>query len=198
MQNPNDSQVTFEMQNAIDRELDDDEQVVWSGRQVRIANLALMIVPTLFGLVFTSFAVFWVSMALWIGGKNEDSFFAYLFPLFGVPFILVGLGIMTTPYWIAKRKSKTFYAITNRRAMTWTSGGFRGGQTIKSYYPTELQKISRTVQNDGSGDLIFDEYFTESYNANHGRRHHRCTEGFVGIADVSNVEKILRDTLVQG
>ena len=49
---------------------------------------------------------------------------------------------------------------------------------------------------DGCGDLIFEEYATTSYDPEHGRRRHVVQRGFMGIANVRDVERQVRETLL--
>jgi hypothetical protein len=40
-----------------------------------------------------------------------------LFPLFGVPFVLIGLGMLAAPYWMRRKAQNTVYALTDKRAL---------------------------------------------------------------------------------
>ena len=37
------------------------------------------------------------------------------FPLFGLPFVLIGLGMLTAPHWAKRKALRTAYAVTDRR-----------------------------------------------------------------------------------
>lgn len=83
----------------------------------------------LFGVPFTGFAIFWIATAsgMFLGGAGEagqGGFFAF-FPLFGIPFLLVGLGMLTSPYWMYRRALKTCYALTNHTIHLFATS-FRG------------------------------------------------------------------------
>ena len=85
-------------------EMRDGEQLLWVG-QPRPGRFARQAIPlVLFGIPFTAFAVFWMvvtSSALLFGGFANNVgpggfgwFFAACFPLFGLPFMLIGLGML--------------------------------------------------------------------------------------------------------
>ncbi len=48
------------------------------------------------------------------------------FPLFGVPFLLIGLGMLAAPLWAYLRTRGTVYAVTEGRAVIILGGGARG------------------------------------------------------------------------
>lgn len=57
----------------------------------------LGLVPVLFGCAFAGFAAFWISMAvLLIFRTTETRSLLWFFPLFGLPFVLAGIGIIRT------------------------------------------------------------------------------------------------------
>jgi hypothetical protein len=105
----------------------------------------------LFGIPWTAFAIFWTVGAAWGTSKAGDAGPFRAFPLFGVPFILVGLGMLSGPIWAYRKALKTVYVITNRRAIT-----FDGGRTvtIRSYPPERLTDVYRKERKDGTGDVI--------------------------------------------
>jgi len=83
--------------------------------------------------------------------KAGDVGFFSAFPLFGVPFILVGFGMLSGPIWAYRKALKTVYVVTNRRAIT-----LDGGRTvaIRSYPPDRLADVYRKERKDGTGDVL--------------------------------------------
>jgi hypothetical protein len=150
-----------EVQQTVERELEPGERVAWAGQPDprRYARGSWGI--ALFGIPWTAFAVFWVAMAsgiLWGNGNAGNGpplVFRIGFPLFGVPFVLVGLGMLSAPYWARRSAAGTVYAVTDKRAIAFEAG-FRS-RTVKSYHPADLRQISRVERDDGSGDLILAE-----------------------------------------
>ena len=164
-------------------ELAPGEKLVWTSRP-QVARSALLAVPmVMFGVVFGGFGLFWVGSA-----SQFDSGF---FPLFGLPFCLIGVGLIFSPGWIAWKALRTRYAITDRRAIL-CEPRFLAGIETRSYTADALANIVRTQRGDGSGDLIFEEIRTRDHKG-----HTRTTRrGFEAIADVRGVENLLRSTLL--
>ena len=74
------------------------------------------------------------------------------FPLFGVPFILIGLAMLSSPLWSVRRASRTAYLITNKRAVVIDGGGRR---TVRSITPDRFGDIVRREGRSGRGDILF-------------------------------------------
>lgn len=75
-----------------------------------------------------------------------------LFPLFGLPFILVGLGLLSSPFWSVRRASRTAYLVTNKRAVI-IEGSRR--RTVRSIAPDAFGDILRREGKFGRGDIVF-------------------------------------------
>ena len=181
-----------DVRQRVEDELEPGERVVWAEQPdpKRYARGSWGIV--LFGIPWTAFSVFWIAMAsgmMWMGvnaGGGPPAVIGVCFPLFGVPFVLIGLGMLSAPYWARRYAAGTVYAITDRRAILFATG-FRS-RTVKSYQPAELTRISRVERDDGSGDLILEEY---GYRDRDGDRR-SGRQGFMGISDVKEVERLIR------
>lgn len=106
--------------------LDPGETILWQGRpDGKVIILAKNIVTLLFGLFFGGFALFWVVMAGAMGGG--------MFALFGVPHFLVGAGIVWGAiYWGPYKQRRTWYTLTDRRALIATELPIRG-RRLKSW-----------------------------------------------------------------
>ena len=140
-----------ELRDKVDRELESGEQVQWLQMPVPRYFTPAATAGFLFGIPWTAFAIFWTVGAAWGTSKAGDAGPFRAFPLFGVPFILVGLGMLSGPIWAYRKALKTVYVITNRRAIT-----FDGGRTvtIRSYPPERLTDVYRKERKDGTGDVI--------------------------------------------
>ncbi|MEL7190651.1 MAG: hypothetical protein AAGK17_13945 [Pseudomonadota bacterium] len=138
---------------ALGRELDVDEKVIWSGMQIpRIEPLMFGIY--VFAVPWTAFALFWTAMA-YAGVSSTDNFegpglLAYAFPLFGTPFIAVGIGMLASPFYPLWESGKVLYAVTNKRVLK-----LRLGRRLKvDAVPFErIGQIERMEASDGSGML---------------------------------------------
>src|SRR5438270_1294317 len=92
--NPGDAQLRAQS------ELQSGESILWTGT-ADPGRAALSALPaSLFGLPFAGFALFWITQAYHATSTmNRSSNNAFVkgfgvFPLFGLPFLLVGLGIV--------------------------------------------------------------------------------------------------------
>lgn len=186
----------------IARELEPNEQLLWSG-QPDPKQLSRRAMPVLlFGIPFTAFAVFWTLGAAGITSLVSSGFrgsgalgglglISHIFPLFGIPFILVGLWMLSMPAREAKRGAQMLYAVTNRRALTIEGGS---ETKVKSYTSRDMKNLERTERADGSGDLIFSR---ERRVGNEGRQYFEPI-GFFGVHDVRTVEAALRQSMEFG
>ncbi len=196
---------SFELQRLVEQELGRDERVAWTG-QPDGTRMALASIPiVLFAIPWTAFACFWIVAA---SGFKVPTFEGPegWFPLFGVPFVLVGLGMLSSPYWVIRQARKTIYAVTTKRILTLSPGALFGGVSVESYFPDAETRLKRIQRADGSGDLIIGQYGEEEPSAfsAEGRRRARLAglEGFrgrvshavrlVGIPEVREVENLVQ------
>ncbi len=108
-----------------------------------------------------------------------------LFPLFGIPFVLIGFGLLSSPFWMMLKAKKTVYVITSARAITFDCGF---STSIRSFSPNRLTDLQRKQRSDGSGDLIFER--KQSYDRDNAGR--TSVHGFLAIPDVKMVENLVR------
>ena len=110
----------------------------------------------LFGIPFAGFALFWMNGAYQATShisKRADSFSKgfSVFPVFGLPFVVIGLGIVLAPLWAYLKGRSTVYAVTNQRVMVISGGGTR---SVKSYTPADIVSVEHRERPDGSGDVV--------------------------------------------
>ena len=117
-----------ELDNRVRSELRHGERLVWTGQPLPRRFMRSAVPIVLMGIFVTPFAVFWMAGAsgmLFGGGGGgpggADAFFT-CFPLFGVPLVLIGLGMLTAPFWMYRKARRTCYALTDQRAIVWTAG----------------------------------------------------------------------------
>jgi hypothetical protein len=186
MMNPADDLFPTELSSLVDAELAKGERIAWIGRPIPwlLARSSLPI--ALFGIPFTAFALFWIGLASGMqhpARPGPPSFFV----LFGIPFVLVGLGMLTSPFWMFWKALRTAYAITDRRALSIERGPW-GRVVVRSFDPPGLAVLSRTQHADGSGNLVFQREYR------HQGRHGRFVDiGFLAVPDVKEVEDRIRE-----
>lgn len=184
-------QIPFEIQRMIDSELSSGERVTWSGQPIpgRLARKAIPLV--IFGIPWTAFAIFW-TFGAWHTTKAAHDGYSSAFPLFGLPFILIGLGMLSSPYWSWRRAKRTAYVLTNKRAIIF-AGGSRGSVTVRSFDPERFTDLRRNQNPDGSGDIIFAQDIRRD---SEGAR--QSTDvGFLGVRDVKAVEDRVKSLVAQ-
>jgi hypothetical protein len=143
----------------------------------------------LFAVPWTAFAIFWICGASDFKIPDFQEGFD-IFPLFGVPFLLIGLAMLSSPLWAYKKALKTIYVITDRRAITFDGGW---STTIRSYPPDKLQDIYRKEERDGSGDVVITR---RAWRDSEGDR--QTDElGFLRIRNPKEIEKMLKELAEQ-
>jgi hypothetical protein len=174
--------IDFEAQQTAQAQLEAGERLLWHGRPDPKRQLLGSLAVMLFGIPWTAFALFWTGAASGLIWGDRQLGWHSLFGLFGVPFVLVGLGMLTSPYWTYQKAQRTVYAITNRRAMIISGTRTR---KIQSFAGPDIGLIERTERTNGKGDVMF---ATITGNKNMQRI------GFTGITDARRVEQLLLDT----
>lgn len=170
---------------TLQNELDAGETLLWQGAPdpARLAQRNLW--QAAFGGCFTCFALFWMGGAFFISSMIAGATGWRLlsaFPLFGLIFLVVGLGLLFSPLTAMKRGSSTVYAVTDRRLIVLESG------KVLSYSPSDLQTLERRDTPDGRGDLVFQR--RTSYSS---EGHSSVREiGFFGIPNPREVERLVR------
>jgi len=170
------------------RQIDPGERLLWSGSPAAGAAALRALPAGLFGIPFAIFALFWIwsSWSITSHGSSPAGPWSF-FPLFGLPFVLIGLGIMATPLWAYLGAGRTVYALTEKRALIIV------GQSVQFFAPEEMGALSRLERPDGSGSVYF---ATREFTTSRGAlRHSRI--GFEGIPEVRHVEQLLRDQLIR-
>jgi len=175
-----------ELEDKVKRELESGERVLWMEQPIPRYFTAMSTGAFLFAIPWTAFAIFWICGAS--GFKLPDfskGGFSF-FPLFGVPFVLIGMGMLSAPLWAYRKAFKTVYVITDRRAITFDAGWTT---TIRSYPPDRLQDIHRKEKRDGTGDVVLGQ---RVWSGSEGGQQ-AMDLGFLNIRDPKTVERMLRE-----
>ena len=137
-------------------ELQSGESIYWTGT-ADPARAAMSALPaTILGIPFAGFALFWITQAYHATStmsKSSSNAFTNgfrVFPLFGLPFLFVGLGVILAPLWAFLKAGSTVYAVTNQRVMIITGDSSR---SVKSYTPADIVSVEHRERPDGSGDI---------------------------------------------
>lgn len=137
---------------ALHRELRVDERVVWEGMKLartEFEGFGLY----LFAVPWTAFAIFWTVMAaIGVGATETDDAGAlkWAFPLFGTPFILIGLAMLSAPFASYLQRGRILFAITDQRILRI---GLARKLDIRSVPAERIGQIERREYPDGTGSL---------------------------------------------
>lgn len=172
--------------------LDPGERLLWTGKPAQGVRVTRgRVLTSLGGLFVLGFALFWTAGASgglwWPGGPKMEGplfWFFVLFPLFGIPFIGLGL-FMTIGHFFhdAKTRGKTRYALTDRRALIATAGPPR---VLKSWPIRPDTVIDYQPGNEGTIHLA-----TETSRDSDGDVT-RTRVGFDLIPDADRVYRLIR------
>jgi hypothetical protein len=121
------------------------EKLLWCGRPLSGLRLRASdgyAIP--FSLMWAGFAIFWELSVFKTGAPA-------FFKLWGIPFVLVGLYLIIGRFFVeAWLRSRTYYALTNERAIIVTD---HVGQTVKSLPLRTLSDVMLIERRDRSGSI---------------------------------------------
>ena len=136
----------------ISSELDPGEKLIWSGmpRQgILFRGSDIFMIP--FSLMWGGFAIFWEIGVLSI--PKDAGPVGIIFPLFGIPFVLIGLYMIFGRFIVdSKTRSNSYYGVTDQRVII-KSGLFR--KNVKSLNLRTLTDISLNEKKEGHGSITF-------------------------------------------
>ena len=156
------------------------ERVIWQGQPDPAPDFTgWRMSDGLFGGAFAGFALFWMVMAL--GQVPGGTFIGLVFPLFGLPFLVLGLQRAGGErLWQAYMRRRTWYTLTTERAFIATN--VLGRRQLAAYPITPATKLDR----DGR-DIWFATDIVRSRRGTDRRR-----VGFTHLSDPARVEGLMR------
>ena len=170
-------------------ELNSDEKLLWNGQPFAIRAWPLRIPLVLFGIPWTAFSVFCIISVIQTPrhtpSRQDPVLLSY------APFILFGLWMLASPWWMRRGARKTVYALTDKRALI-LSPSWRGVIQVRGIPPEHLPDRTRTQNPDGSGSLVFTRLTTTRYSSKGGTT--VVTVGFDNIANVGDVDALMEQT----
>lgn len=182
----------------VESELLNDEELIWYDQPIAKKITGEGIILSVFGIFFTAVS----GTGLWTLIKPSSPFdfnfhhkttMEKLFPLFILPFFIIGLALLAGPYWVYKSALKTIYVLTDKRCIIIKAGRTK---KVSSYDVDEINNIEKKEYSDGSGTLVF---LKETYLSSRDDNGHRSVRtkniGFLEIRDVKKVELKLRNVL---
>jgi hypothetical protein len=137
---------------ALERELRPDEEVLWHGWQLGRIDPRLFLIY-IFALPWTAFSLAWTGIAVAAvasAGEDGPGLIAWAFPLFGVPFISVGLWMLSRPFVPLWQKGRVLYVVTSARVLKLSLGR---ALEIAAVPADRIGLAERREQRDGTGML---------------------------------------------
>jgi hypothetical protein len=173
----------------VEAQLAPGEKLIWADQPVPELYARGAIGLVLFGAVWTAISVFWEIGAAMSVYKSAHPIGSLALPLFGLPFVLFGLALLTSPMIVRRLALRTVYVVTNQRAIVIKALLF-GRVEIQSFPPDRLRSMTRKDRADGSGDLVFEEVWRRvGHNSTVTRL------GFMALRNVQDVENLIYKTL---
>lgn len=192
-----------ELRRCLEAELCPDERIVWLGRPRPLACARRQLWVGVFGLGWTAFSALFV-VAPWLGltepepGKPDISpqTTRAVFVIGGSLFVCIGLWLTGFPWRAARDSKRTLYVLSDRRALVFKAKGKK--RYVRSFGGGQLHHMDREQHRDGSGDIIFSRFSEGNYPDQEPPENDlsAITFGFLGIDNVGEVERLIRDTLV--
>ncbi len=165
---------------------------MWSAKPRVRASLAAFGIWA-FAIPWTAFSLFWEAMSLagWLSGKppvGVQVVFAIIFPIFGIPFVLVGVAMLAAPFYAIRAQAQALMALTNRRILLITGARRR---KVRSVLLQQMGPMTRHEGADGYGSL---EIQTHTRTDSDGDK---VTESLKldGVPGVAQLEQQIMDAL---
>lgn len=172
------------------------ERRLWAGRSSPRAAFWATVGIWLFAVPWTAFALFWETMALGVllfaPRPPETGLWAVagmgVFALFGLPFVVIGFGMLATPWLAARDAARTAWVVTDARVMRMKAGRAR---EYHSWTAQQIVSVRRRERADGAGDLTLSFGWTTDSDGDRVEK----TETIRGVAKVREVEVMVRRLL---
>ena len=174
------------------------ETILWQGQPASgILWRNLLQKETIIGLVFGGFAIFWIIGARSNVPASAPDVFSLIFPLFGLPFVLIGVWLVIGRLiWDAALRSGTHYTLTDRNA--YISRDMLGRRSFESW---PLDGIKAMHLDDGHPGSVFFEV-SAAVRQEHARplpvraplTFRKPELGFRQIDDPRRVHRLIKET----
>lgn len=157
------------------------EKLLWLGQPEagREASVKMwFFIP--FAIVWTLFSLLWTGLAAYAAKENKSPGAAFLV-LFGLPFVLLGFGMLSTPYFSQQQELNTVYILTNEGALRIVN---KKAIRLCDYKSRDFGPVEITRYKPGRADILFIKDASEGEKYPYG--------GFYGIKDADNALEILQ------
>jgi len=175
-------------------ELRPNERIVWIGQPIPWRFVKRFIGAFLFGILWSGFLGFWANgLVRNMLAEKEPGWGALaFFAAFLIPFSLMGVVLLSWPFWSWRKAKRTIYVLTDQRAVVFDANWWQA-VTIRSFEPSRLTDVRRVQNADGSGDLEFERTVKTDGEGSLQATDH----GFMSIPGVKAVEDAIRQLVAQ-
>jgi hypothetical protein len=147
----------YDLSRQLESALESSEHLLWSGAPVTGIRFTLFdwfMIP--FSIVWGGFSIVWevVAISAFVDSL-EGSFdpFVLIFPIFGIPFVIIGAYMMVGRFIAdARERERTYYGITDRNVIIITGKE----QNIRVLPLASLQEVMVRERRDGSGTIMLE------------------------------------------
>ncbi|MBY0422102.1 MAG: hypothetical protein K2Q06_07350, partial [Parvularculaceae bacterium] len=149
------------------------ERILWSGRPDSVRSMLSTWPVVAFGLPWTAISLcFMAAPIATMSGvanvKGAEGWVGLGVFLFAIPFVLIGLALVTAPYWTYREAQGCIFLVTDRRvvkvvegrsrATKWLAGrSLRGAETAAQSNGSGTVKALGPIGRDSDGDQKTDE-----------------------------------------
>lgn len=169
------------------------EPILWAGQpSPRLAFWKSALI-WLFAVPWTAFAFAWEGIALAAffasepGQKPEGvgAVLVWVFPVFGLPFVLIGLWMLARPFLEVRKARRTVHILTESRLVTAELGP---SISLTSLPPSRIVEITRKAGPAGSGTLSLS---LGQFRDSDGDRVEKVIH-LLGVTEVEHLDRELR------
>jgi hypothetical protein len=173
----------------------DGEAIKWAGRPDRwkafwsALPIWIFAVPwTVFALAWTNFALTGFFSAIDQAPDGSMKLMSIVFPLFGLPFVLIGLGMMGAPFWAWWKARRTVFVLSDQRVATALAGRTFNVTSVDLAW---IASVHRQEKRTGSGTLNLGMGFYRNFDGDKVEK----TVVMTGVPDVAELERLIVGTI---
>ncbi|MCZ8184533.1 MAG: hypothetical protein O9322_16295 [Beijerinckiaceae bacterium] len=134
------------------------EPILWAGQPSPGLAFRKGLLIWLFAVPWTVFALVWegIALAAFLAGEpgqrpeGAGAWLVWVFPVFGLPFVLIGLWMLARPFLEARKARRTVHVLTESRLVTAELGPMIN---LTSLPPSRIVEITRRAGPAGTGTL---------------------------------------------
>ncbi|MBV1693875.1 MAG: hypothetical protein KGP27_05375 [Hyphomicrobiales bacterium] len=170
------------------------ERILWRGVPDPASAYRAALPALLFAIPWTAFCIVWEVLAMneafrLVSRGRGLEFTTWIMPLWGIPFLLIGLAMFSAPWYAARRARKTVLLLTDERlAAVYETRG----RIVTRFTPFfEITTVEVTERSDGLGHIKLVRGKGRDSDGDAVER----AETYEHVRDVRRLETMLRDAI---